>query len=414
MKRALLIGVIGIALVSMMCMGLVALGLLVSPVRAQVSRALERAFDRVEAITPRVSPRVELKDPLGQTEQQVSPEDEAGILISGVIEDSPAAEAGLRRGDILLEVDGTTVNDLSALEEALSQHEAGDQVELLVQRGDEQVTLTATLAEAQEGMPRQGHAGVLLGITICGEQASRSFGGPLETQIGLRLTQVVEGSPADEAGLKRGDVLITADGQTLDQPDALAQVLEDKQPGDSLTLEVQTGEETRDVTVTLGEHPEQEGAPYLGIRYSALRMPVMPDSDPMPWIPENPDGDNPLPPGHPPFDGLPFPPGDLASGALIQEIVEDSPAADAGLQVGQIVQSVDGKSLTTPEALVEAIAAHQPGDQVTLSVFDPQSGETSEVEVTLGENPDKAGAAWLGVRFAFLNINTEEQQLPEG
>ncbi len=94
--------------------------------------------------------------------------------------------------------------------------------------------------------------------------------------------------------------------------------------------------------------------------------------------------------------------------------MEGSPAAKAGLKAGQFLQAVDGQTLQSPEDLSSAIADLKPGDTVTLQMFDPQSGETRDVEITLGENPDKAGAAWLGIQYTFMKIDFQQEPLPEG
>ena len=70
------------------------------------------------------------------------------------------------------------------------------------------------------------------------------------------------------------------------------------------------------------------------------------------------------------------------NGALLAEIVPGGPAEDAGLDSGDVVVAVDGKPVAGAEDLVNAIAAHEPGDRVTLELADGSS-----VEVELGERP---------------------------
>jgi S1-C subfamily serine protease len=91
---------------------------------------------------------------------------------------------------------------------------------------------------------------------------------------------------------------------------------------------------------------------------------------------------------------------DADSGALITDIVDGSPADDAGLkgasdqttfqlqQVktgGDLVVAVDGKPVLQNNDLSELIATHKPGDKVTLQVI--RDGDRGEVEVTLGSRP---------------------------
>jgi putative serine protease PepD len=72
------------------------------------------------------------------------------------------------------------------------------------------------------------------------------------------------------------------------------------------------------------------------------------------------------------------------TGAAIKTVVPGTPAADAGLERGDIVLSVDGTPVLTSTDLVALIRSSQPGDKVTLSV--ERNGDTIEVPVTLGTN----------------------------
>jgi aminopeptidase YwaD len=70
-----------------------------------------------------------------------------GLRLTGVREGSPAAEAGLRPGDVVVAFDGNPVADIYAYTYALQAKQAGDVVEIVVERDGERVTVTATLGE---------------------------------------------------------------------------------------------------------------------------------------------------------------------------------------------------------------------------------------------------------------------------
>jgi S1-C subfamily serine protease len=93
---------------------------------------------------------------------------------------------------------------------------------------------------------------------------------------------------------------------------------------------------------------------------------------------------------------------DATTGALIAEVVPDSPADEAGLEGGDqeirfqgaqvtaggdVIVSVDGHELVEEADLARLIALKSPGDTVTLEILD--DGDTEEVEVTLGERPEQ-------------------------
>lgn len=426
MKRIFIIGVIGFSAVSILLVG-VLLGVLVTPARAQIGQVLEQAAHRVQSITANTIASASASAETQAQTPGTQLKDEKGILVAGVFQDSPADKAGLVRGDIILEVDGKAVNTQSELGDILNQHKAGDALKLLVQRGDATKTVTVTLAEqpvsapsaqaTPQKSPRSGakdnppqwqkglkQSGAYLGIIPIGAGQYRVTVKEFTSQQGARITQVAVGSPAETAGLKVGEVILSVDGTPVNQENNLGTLITSHKPGDSVKLSVQgTDGAEREVTVKLADHPQQAGTAYLGVssggfgreRSFNFAFPNLPN---IPGMPDMPDRVNP----HDFFNLTEHP------GALIQQVTQDSPAEKAGLKAGQVIESVDGKKLDGAEALSEVIAAHKPGDTVTLTVYNPQSDQSSDVQVTLGENQQKAGAAWLGIQYGFFDF----QNLP--
>jgi S1-C subfamily serine protease len=76
---------------------------------------------------------------------------------------------------------------------------------------------------------------------------------------------------------------------------------------------------------------------------------------------------------------------DANPGATISSVRSDGPAAGAGLRTGDVVTAIDGRAVGNSDALVSAIDAHKPGDQVTLKVR--RGGDTRDVHVKLGTRP---------------------------
>lgn len=76
---------------------------------------------------------------------------------------------------------------------------------------------------------------------------------------------------------------------------------------------------------------------------------------------------------------------DLSQGAYLQEVVEDSPAAEAGLQSGDIITRIDGVQITEDQTLAEIIAEKSVGDLISLTVF--RHNNQIELEAELTEAP---------------------------
>ncbi|NLG71111.1 MAG: PDZ domain-containing protein [Chloroflexi bacterium] len=332
--------------------------------------------------------------------QSSAPQDEEvqagedGVLISGVQPDSPAAEAGLQRGDILLEVGGEEVNTARELVQLLRNYEPEDTVELRYRHGDEERTVEVTLAE-QAG---QAYLGVL---PCTGDHIDVGvFGTPgisVTSSPAIIVREVIDGGPADQAGIQQGDLITAINGEKITRDTDLRELLEDYEPGDTITLEIQRAgeDDPLEVEVELGENPVEAGRAYLGIYF--IHVPGMLD------IPE---GGSRYRFDRFPFEGLPFDlpffddlPEGVKQGIVISEVTADSPAERAGLEEGDVITAVDGEPVESPTAFIETIRSFEPGDSVQITVIRQGERNPIEVEVTLEENPDQEGQVYLGVEI---------------
>src|SRR5205823_9427529 len=71
-----------------------------------------------------------------------------------------------------------------------------------------------------------------------------------------------------------------------------------------------------------------------------------------------------------------------SNGATVGSVESGTGAAKAGVQSGDVITAVDGKSITSSQQLRAVIAAHKPGDTITLTIR--RSGSTKTLDVTLG------------------------------
>jgi len=135
-----------------------------------------------------------------------------GALVSGVNPGSPAAGAGLERGDVIVAFNGHPVNDSNSLRNMVAAAQPHTTATLQVIRNRREQTLTATLAELPE--QRAGAAassgdrdGGTYGMTVepITPDVARQMG--LSNTKGLVVDQVSPTSPASEAGIRAGDVI---------------------------------------------------------------------------------------------------------------------------------------------------------------------------------------------------------------
>jgi putative serine protease PepD len=79
---------------------------------------------------------------------------------------------------------------------------------------------------------------------------------------------------------------------------------------------------------------------------------------------------------------------DASNGAQVAQVTANSPAAQAGLQQGDVIKSIDGKTVGSAEALSSVVDEHKPGDSVQLKVS--RNGGEKTVTVKLGQRPNSA------------------------
>ena len=147
-----------------------------------------------------------------------------GVLVNSVTPGSAAERAGIRRGDVITAFNGEAVEDGNSLRNRVASTPPGTEVTLTILRDGTEQQLRATLGEysgpANQPGPSGGNGGGSsdgkLGVMVqplTPELAAR-LGLPQDTQ-GLVVAGVEPGSPAADAGIQQGDVIIEADRQPV-------------------------------------------------------------------------------------------------------------------------------------------------------------------------------------------------------
>lgn len=85
---------------------------------------------------------------------------------------------------------------------------------------------------------------------------------------GALIQEVMPGSPAEAAGVQVGDIITAVDGTPVDANHRLADVVSQYRPGDRVKITVWRAGDSKRITVTLGENPNESARPYLGVRYA--------------------------------------------------------------------------------------------------------------------------------------------------
>ncbi len=233
-------------------------------------------------------------------------------MILEVLPESPAEEAGLHEGDVILAIDGKDLETDDSLSEIIAAHAPGDIIRVKVQSlhkaEPDEIDVELSVHPEQEEKAYLGisymqmpefPAQILEGEDPFGEFHffespegrmrflfphpsfgpgggrftfppffERSYPFPEGEMIeGVMVQEVLEGSPADEVGLQKGDVIASIDGKPAGNAEDFGRAISSREPGEAVELTVfRSGEETAlEIVVQLGEHPEKAGKGFLGI-----------------------------------------------------------------------------------------------------------------------------------------------------
>jgi len=217
--------------------------------------------------------------------------EERGALITSVTADGPAAKAGIKEGDVIMDYNGTPIQSIAQLQRLVSETPAGRQVKLEVWRNGAMQTLTATIAEHKMSviqgpdgnwnftipsmpaapmppMPPSGSVQVwpempnfqgfggfsmngVLGITGEALNQEPQFAEFLGVKNGVLVKAVNRGSAAEKAGIKAGDVIVKVDDTAINNTRDITMALRGAHGSKSVTV-VRNKKEMQ-LTVTMEE-----------------------------------------------------------------------------------------------------------------------------------------------------------------
>lgn len=200
-------------------------------------------------------------------------EDEDEVVITGVKDGSPAAKAGLKEGDKIVEIDSKKVDDSTDIRNVIRQLEPGDTVQVVVMRDGKRKSVNATLGEAPQhfwggagfpgwapgegfgAFPGMGMSKTYLGVRVQGmtEELRVYFKAPRGR--GVLVSRVDEDTPAGKAGLRAGDVIIAVDGKGIANRGDIGAALADKEPGDTVAVKIVRDGSEKTLDVEVEERP---------------------------------------------------------------------------------------------------------------------------------------------------------------
>jgi serine protease Do len=169
-----------------------------------------------------------------------------GVLVAEVMRGSPAADAGLEEGDIILEFDGKKLTRSSDLPLYASMAGVGKKVDLTVLRKNKTRSVAMKLGAFPDdevvlarGSGDEGDSGTGFGLGFGNLTPEARERLRTEAKSGAVVSDIEPGGAAARAGLMPGDLVLKADGETIDNAGELAKLLKAKKPGDIVRLLVE-------------------------------------------------------------------------------------------------------------------------------------------------------------------------------
>jgi serine protease Do len=176
----------------------------------------------IQGLTEELAKAFDLKEP-------------KGVLVNNVLPGFPAAAAGVKRGDVILGIDGQEIPDVRSLQRIVSRTPVGKQVELRVLRAGAVETLVAMVGEAGPGARAGGMTPVPardLGLQV--EDLDVELGKKYKLgkdEDGVVVTEVAKGGPAATAGLRPGDLVREVNRRAVVSVDGYRRSLHRDDPG---------------------------------------------------------------------------------------------------------------------------------------------------------------------------------------
>jgi serine protease Do len=247
----------------------------------------------------------------------------------------------------------------------------------------------------------------------------------LSSPRGVGITRVVQGSPAEKAGLKKDDVILRLDGENITSVRKLNRLVSEIAPDQSVKVTVSRGGAEQEITATIAKRDNSSMAqdffqvqPRVWKREGNLK-----EFKDFKWdfplgekfgFDFGKDGDFTFMLGNSRRIGVStmqltkqladyFGIAD-GKGVLVTSVTEDSPAAKAGVKAGDVITSIDGEAVDSPGDLARAINRKKEGE-VTLTVIRNKSQQTFRVTpVEGGGFPGTMGRPQIGRRIVIPRI----------
>ena len=194
---------------------------------------------------------ISIQDVTEDIAETLKMKDKKGALVGNVFEGDPADKAGIKAGDIIIEIDGKEIQDTHELMRIVAALIVGEKVKLKVLRDGEEKVFQITAGERKDEklLAGKSNTGEYYGMIVqeITPDMAKHFG--LPEKSGIIITQIREGSPADDAGLKVQDIILQINKVKIDSMQGFTKEISGKHHEKPILLLIKRGESTFFVTL---------------------------------------------------------------------------------------------------------------------------------------------------------------------
>lgn len=330
---------------------------------------------------------------LGIDEDSDEDQEAPGITVE-VVRNSAAAKAGLKTNDVLLRLGDQSINEWDDITDFMSSTKPGDKVRITYSRNGQQATTEATLSTRREVYQEKGSAPArgFLGVSEDDDD---------EDKAGVQVS-ITEGSAAEKAGLKDGDLLLQLNDTPLRDFEDISDFMAETTVGDQVKLTYERDGKRNTATATLGEQKSWDWSNWnqpktwnwqgfnLNTREKSACLGVYTQSKNV--------GES--------------------TGALINGFTDESAAQEASMLEEDVITAVNGVRVKGHDDLWNEIAKYNPGDKVKLDFL--RGTQVRNLEVALKACKDNSSKVIinglneagdnLSRRFFTWNWNDQSEQ----
>lgn len=194
---------------------------------------------------------------------------------------------------------------------------------------------------------------------------------------GATVLDITKGSPAEKAGLKKGDVITKVNEQEIESPDNLFETIHRFKPGEKVKIVFKREGKAQAVTATLDKSKDVQKTYNYNYEF---KMPETREYR-MPEIPNLPGMESPLWGPMPPKIGIRAQDSEEGKGVNVLEVTEGSAAEKAGLKKGDIIVSFDGTKVNSASDLTQQLRESR--DKSVIKTLILRDGKEQELNIRI-------------------------------